>query len=125
MNENILEVFGNASSKLPRIFYNCDIISEDKAISQIEKLFLFQDTGLYSVRTISSPFPLHFERVYKRISGYYYVPILVETPKRFDILCIDKNTKLLIKGISIRRSGNSVHSHCKFHSFYARDIEYK
>lgn len=124
MRGNILDVFGDNSSKLPLIFYKSVTIFPDKSKGTINKLFLFVNKTFHNIYKISSIFPEDHETGNQNITGYFYDSMFsnVNSFNNFDIICRNNATKLLIKGATIKRnSGGSIFN---YHSFYALSFDY-
>ncbi len=124
LHGNILNVFGDIKSNLPQIFYNCEILFPNHTTGKINKLYLFINNRFHQIYSISNIYPEELKRDNTNIIGYFYDSIIsnIDSHDRFDIICKDGNTKILVKDASIKRSSNG--SNFSYHSFIALSYKY-
>lgn len=122
---NILKLYaGDIRSKLPQIFYNCEVVLPKNKIHIIDKLFLFRSSRFYRLYKPSSMFPVGHKMGFKDISGYFYDSRFsnLDYIGNFNIKGIDGKSNFIINGVSVKRnSSDSIHS---YHSFFALSFEY-
>ena len=122
---NILNLFGaTLGSKLPKVFYDCEVSLSNEETHIINKLFLFITTRTYALYQPSIIYPVDHGIAFKDISGYFYDSRFsnLDHIGSFDIKGFDRKSEFIIKGVSVKR--NSSDFIFSYHSFYAMNFEY-